>query len=113
MSEKTKKIADSAENEVIAEEIKKESEKKADSAIFDKIDKKVDSIGADLKEVIDKIDSFEVDTDEVLQNVSHETKDEKTKGKGAIALILVVAVLILFAFKDKIANAIQQKRQNP
>lgn len=114
MSKKIENVSDSAESlEIEKEEVAKSAESnKKDSALFD-LNQKVDTIGADLKSVIDKIDSFEVDTDQILENVSYETKESKSDKKGAVALIVAVLVLIAFVFKDKIANAIEQKRQNP
>lgn len=75
------------------------------------LNQKIDKIGADLKNIVDKIDSFEVDTDEILENVSRETNEKNEDKKGVIALVVVFLIIIAFVFKDKIANEIQ-KRQN-
>ena len=93
------------ETEPISEVIKEQAESKQNESFLN-LDKKIDKMGADLKSVIDKIDSFEIDTDEVLENVSYETNDKKDNKKGIIALGIVLIVLVAFAFKDKIANAV-------
>lgn len=90
-----------------------ESDKKAlesFSEVLKDNNKKISSLEKEIKSAVDRIDSFEFDTDAELTKQEPEPKEKK--GKGSLFIILgILAILVAWAFKDKIKNGIQQKEK--
>lgn len=90
-----------------------ESDKKAlesFSEVLKDNNKKISSLEKEIKSAVDRIDSFEFDTDAELTKPELEPKEKKNKG-GLFIIIGILAILVAWTFKDKLTNGIQQKKE--
>lgn len=93
------------EVEVEAPEAKKEIFKDVSHETNQKLDKMSD----DLKQIVDKLDSFEVDVDDILS--AKDSLESNDKNKSLLVLLIVLAFLIAWAFKGKLIEAIEEVKQ--
>lgn len=73
-------------------------------------DKKLSSLEKEIKSVVDKIDSFEFDTDAELTKKEPEPEEKKSKS-GLFIMLAILGILVAWTFKDKLTNGIQQKKE--
>lgn len=71
-----------------------------------KSDKKLTSLEKEIKGVVEKLDSFEFDTEEELTKPEPKA-EQKSDKKGLFIIFAILGILVAWTFKDKLKNGIQ------